>query len=236
MTYEMIKRSTKQALVISFAFYCLYMILWLSLLVFVVVFSFSFFSKTYRSNLKKRQMSYSFERFLEILRSYAMIPQDFTNILKESFHEYSRVFPKDDFSVLATKVLAKIHKNNHIKDVLSYFSQEMAIEEGELFCKSLLICIQKGGNLNRTIKETIVFLKEKKELERDIEMITLEKNTERVIVSICPFAILALLGLSQNGYMEPLYQGFNGRLIMTLAGILFLLSSLIAKKLLEVKV
>jgi Flp pilus assembly protein TadB len=82
----------------------------------------------------------------------------------------------------------------------------------------------------------IAFIKEKRSIEQEIEMITEEKRTERLIVSLCPFLILAVFNTMGTSYLDILYNGIIGRTIMTIAGILFFLSSYLAKRILEVRV
>ena len=137
---------------------------------------------------------------------------------------------------LVDNVYSKTMANMSTDSILQSFAEHLDIEEAYLFCDSIIICEKKGADLNRTIKETIAFIKEKRSIEQEIEVITEEQKTERFIVILCPLLILALFNTMGTGYLDIQYEGFLGRAIMTAAGILFLISSYLAKKILEVKV
>lgn len=236
MRYEFVKRAVTTGSSYAFAAYCLYLSIVLSLAVFATVTVIYLLDKKYMSMIISKRMSQSFERMLEILASYVAIPGNFLQAFSQTLIEYQRVYTKDELNPLAKRACSKASANLSTEQVLIPFAKEMDIEEGYLFCESIIICEKKGGDLNKTIKETIAFIKEKTTIEHEIELITAEKRTERIIVSICPFLILALFHSIGTGYLDVLYEGLIGRGIMTISGLLFFLSGYAAKKILEVKV
>ncbi|MFA5341767.1 MAG: hypothetical protein WC332_08325 [Clostridia bacterium] len=236
MRYEFIRR----ALVIGFIYgvcaYLLYLSLIVSILTGVIIAAICLCDKKYMKQVISRRNRESFERFLEILVSYTAIPSNFMHAFSQSLTEFMRVYPKDELTGISDRIYSKTTANFQTEQILESFSQNLDIEEAYLFCDSIVICEKKGADFNRTIKESIAFIKEKRSIEQEIEVITEEKKTERLIVSLCPFLILAVFNAMGTGYLDILYKGILGRGIMTIAGILFFLCSFLAKKILEVKV
>jgi len=236
MRYEFIKHAITVGFAYGFAAYCLYLSQLVAISVFLIVMVICLLNKKQMDMLISKSMRDSFERFLEILASYVAIPGNFMHAFTKALAEHEKIYPKDILNCAAKKAYIKCSANIPSDKILTSFAKDINIQEGYLFCESLVICEKKGGDINRTIRETIAFIKEKTGIEHEIETITAEKRIERIIISICPFGILALLNSMGTGYLDVLYEGLLGRTIMTIAGVLFLISSYIAKKILEVRI
>ncbi|HQC68175.1 MAG TPA: hypothetical protein PLZ28_03660 [Clostridia bacterium] len=236
MRFEFIKRAVTTGLVYAICVYFLYLSLLVSAITGILVAGICLLDKKYMKETIQKRYRDGFLRFLEILLSYTAIPSDFLHAFSKALLEFKRIYQKDYMLTLVDNVYSKTVANMSTDSILQSFAEHLDIEEAYLFCDSIIICEKKGADLNRTIKETIAFIKEKRSIEQEIEVITEEKKTERFIVSLCPFLILALFNTMGTGYLDILYEGLLGRAIMTAAGILFLISSYLAKKILEVKV
>jgi len=236
MKFVFIRRAFVTGSVYAICIYYLYLSLFVSVIAGVLVTGICLCDKKYMKQIVCKRNRDSFERFLEILLSYTAIPSDFIHAFSKALVEFKRIYPKDNMIPLTDKIYAKTIANLSTDSIMESFSGYLDIEEAYLFCESVVICEKKGADMNRTIKETIAFIREKRSIEQEIEIITEEKKTERFIVSLCPFLILALFNNMGTGYLDILYSGILGRTIMTAAGILFLISSYLAKKILEVKI
>lgn len=236
MRYEFIRRAIVTGLIYGVCVYFLYLSFPVSIITFLTAVIICLCDKKYMNKIIYIKNRDSFERFLEILSSYTAIPSDFMHALSKALIEFQRIYPKDKMSLIAESIYSKAAVNFDTESIMKALSENLNIEEAYLFCDSIVICEKKGADLNKTIKEMIAFIKEKRSIEQEIEMITEEKRTERLIVSLCPFLILAVFNTMGTSYLDILYNGIIGRTIMTIAGILFFLSSYLAKRILEVRV
>ncbi len=236
MRYELFRRALLIGLIYGICVYYLYLSLTVSVITAIIMITVCLCDKKYMKQMISRKNRESFERFLEILVSFTAIPSNFMHAFSQALKEFKRVYPRDELTVITDNIHSKTTANFQTEHILESFSQNLGIEEAYLFCDSIVICEKKGADFNKTIKETIAFIKEKRSIEQEIEVITEEKRTEKLIVSLCPFLILAVFNTMGTGYLDILYQGMLGRGIMTVAGILFFLCSFLAKKILEVRV
>jgi tight adherence protein B len=186
--------------------------------------------------MKSRDTVAQFEKLLEIMSSNCSVPRNFMHSFEESLRSYVSVYENDVMTKAIESALMKISANSSSEDILNSFAKNMDIKEGYMFFENILLCEKKGGNISKTVRETASFIKEKIDIYYEIEVITAEKKTEQLIVSVMPFAVLALFMMSGTGYLDVMYTTDTGRIIMTAAGLLFLLSFYAAKKILEVKI
>jgi len=85
------------------------------------------------------------------------------------------------------------------------------------FAEVCAICTETGGDLAAAIGKTETLLSERIETEKKIESGLAEKKLELWILVAMPVLIVAFLQFSSADYMRILYDGINGRLVMTAA-------------------
>ena len=236
MTYHLIKRAITHGIFYGFASYCLYKSLTVSVIAFLLSCILCFFDKGYARDIRNRDMVEKFEKLLEIMSSTCSVPRNFMHSFEESLRSYVSVYENDVMKKAIASALMKISANSSSEDILNSFAKDIDISEGYMFFENILLCEKKGGNISKTVRETASFIKEKIDIYYEIEVITAEKKTEQLIVSVMPFAVLALFMMSGTGYLDVMYTTDIGRIMMTAAGCLFMLSFYAAKKILEVKI
>ncbi|MBN2851423.1 MAG: hypothetical protein JXQ23_01655, partial [Clostridia bacterium] len=98
------------------------------------------------------------------------------------------------------------------------------------------ICMSMGNNMAENILNTTTLIKNKIELEKTIEVMITEKKSEQMIVSIMPFLIIAIFLLTASDYIMMMYTSAAGKLVMSAAGLLFLIQKIISRKIVEIEV
>lgn len=77
------------------------------------------------------------------------------------------------------------------------------------------ICRGSGGNLSAAVAETVELLKGRQAARADRRALLSRKRTEQRIVSLMPFLVFGMLALISESYLDPLYSGMTGRILMT---------------------
>lgn len=98
------------------------------------------------------------------------------------------------------------------------------------YAEMIALCTRKGGSLKEVIKNTNSILNEKREIKREIEVLTAEKRLEQKIMNLMPLVVLVMLDRTAPEFIAPLYHNLIGRVTMSVLLLLFLLSYLWSSK------
>ena len=101
---------------------------------------------------------------------------------------------------------------------------------------SILIGRQVGGDMPRILETTAGTMREMARLEGVVQTKTAEGKAQLWVLAIVPFALTAMLNWMQPGFFDPLRNSFVGWIILVIAGICWLASLLLARKVLAVDV
>jgi tight adherence protein B len=137
-----------------------------------------------------------------------------------------------EFNIIAQK----LRNGENVEATLKQFSDRANMEDIRNFSEILAICKRSGGNLVEVIRRTAAMIGEKIELQQDITLLVAQKRFESRILSFAPLVIVAFLSFSSPDYMLPLYEGYIGKLIMTLALALLFLCFIITNKIMDIQV
>jgi tight adherence protein B len=101
---------------------------------------------------------------------------------------------------------------------------------------SILIGRQVGGDMPRILETTAQTMREMARLEGVVQTKTAEGKAQLWVLAVVPFALTAMLNWMQPGFFEPLQSSFVGWVICAIAGICWLASLLLARRVLTVDV
>ncbi len=74
---------------------------------------------------------------------------------------------------------------------------------------------KSGGNLVKIMKRTADNIGEKMEIQREIQTMIAGKKMEATCMMVIPLLIILYMQIFSPGFLDPLYRGLAGRLIMT---------------------
>lgn len=123
---------------------------------------------------------------------------------------------------------AGVRLQKPLEQLLMDFAVRSGLKDIEDFCQVLAFAKRSGGNLADIIQATVKKIREKREVEQEIQTVLAQKKLEQKIMNMIPLFLLAYVGISSPDFIEPLYEGVIGRLIMSgclmVYGAAFLLS------------
>jgi tight adherence protein B len=90
---------------------------------------------------------------------------------------------------------------------------------------SIIVGVQHevGGNLALILDSVGETLRERVELRRQVAAVTAQQRMSSIVLTILPFALLALLALLDRTFVEPLFTETAGRIMLALAGLMILI-------------
>ena len=105
--------------------------------------------------------------------------------------------------------------NITLEELLSDLARRSGSEVISDFAKVFVIAKRFGGNMTEVISSSVRTVRLRIETREEIDASLSGRKMELSIMKIMPFGILTYVGLSSPGYFDPLYEGINGMVIMS---------------------
>lgn len=128
--------------------------------------------------------------------------------------------------------------NNRIplEKLLLNLGERSHVEEIRDFTEVFAIAKRQGGNLREIIRRTADLTSQRMEVEREIQTMLSSRKYEQKVMNLIPFILYGYMQLSSGGFFDVLYHNPAGIMIMTLCLILYLVSCLLAEKMLDIRI
>jgi tight adherence protein B len=180
--------------------------------------------KNYLNLKRTRVLRNQFSDLLYSLSASIATGRQLSGALQDAYLNMGYVYKDNSPMMIELKFMIKsIAENRDSEEVLlSGFAQRSGVEDIRNFVSVYLTCRSTGGDINQVISNASEILMQKMSIEREIRVMTSQKQFEGKIISGMPVMIIMFLNITSPGYLENLYCTIMGRLIMTaaLAGIL----------------
>lgn len=108
-----------------------------------------------------------------------------------------------------------LHLNLKIEDLFLNLAERSELEDVKDFAIVFAQAKRGGGNLAYILGRTIHMIKDKIELQKEIQMMLSGKKYEQRIMSMVPFGIMVYISITSKGYFDIMYGNFVGVLVMT---------------------
>ena len=97
-------------------------------------------------------------------------------------------------------------------------------------------CRDAGGDLVRAVDKASGVLAEKMAVEKEIRTMSAQRRYEGRLIGIMPLVIIVFLRLSAPGYLDVLYRTVAGRLLMSAALLLMILSYVMTERITAIRI
>lgn len=181
-----------------------------------------FFKGRYRKYLEKRrhkELEAAFRDFLHSMSASLSTGRQLEAAIDEARENLSHIYKKDSPMMEELDLMAKAFTDTRCREgeALINFAARSGIAEIRDFVELYLVCRETGGNLVRVIADASRILMDKMESEREIRVLTVQKQLEGKIISVMPLVIILFMQITSPDYLQPLYSTQTGRFIMTIA-------------------
>lgn len=222
------------SVLISIAFYNSIFVLFISIPIAII---FPFFMKDEYIKKRKDKLLLEFKDFLRILKSFLEASYSVENAFNLSIKELTMLHGKDSMMVKELKaIVSQLKLNKPIDIVFKKFADKTHVEDIIDFSEVFVIAKMHGGNVSKIIGNTINVINDKIEVKIEIETITASKRFEQKLMNLLPFLIIIYMNISSSSFLRPLYTSIEGRLLMTFALLIYFISIMFSKKILQIEV
>lgn len=176
----------------------------------------------YRSHLAERRRRELKEQFRDLLYSVSAsvsAGRHMPEALQEACQNMRLIYREDSLIVQELDYMVKLMKEyrESEEEILKDFAARTCIEDISDFVDIYLTCRETGGDLIRVLSKTSEIIMDKIAIEKEIHAITVQKRFEAKILTGIPFIILIFLHLVSPDYLSAMYEGAEGRILMTAA-------------------
>ncbi len=130
----------------------------------------------------------------------------------------------------------QIELNVSVSDLFLDWGNRSRVEDILNFSNIFDLIEKTGGSLANVMKGSADIISEKIEVEREIDVIISSKRYEQKIINVIPIFILLYVDFSSKGFLDPMYQGFFGRGIMTLCLLLYFTAYYLSIRIMQIEV
>jgi len=104
-----------------------------------------------------------------------------------------------------------------VERVLGDLASRTGLEEIGSFAEVVAIARHAGGNLAEVVRRSVRVLREKIEVQQEMETAWAAKKLEQRLLCVSPVFLVLLVRAGSGDFMAPMYGTWSGRFIMTVA-------------------
>lgn len=132
--------------------------------------------------------------------------------------------------------VTKLRLNIPITQVLEELARQTEIEDVAHFARVTAAAQKNGGNLIQMIAQAVGHITDKLKTDLEIAAMISAKKMEQSIMCVMPFAMVLYMKLTSPQYFDALYHNAFGVIFMSLCLLVILLSYLLGRYLVDIKV
>lgn len=194
-------------------------------------------SKKQEKMRKKNQLNQQFLDALNAISSALSVGYSLENSIGETVKELVCIYGEDEMIVKEFRWMdQQIHLNKPLEETFFQFSERASIEDITNFAWILFSGKRTGGDILKVVRSTSQIIRDKIEVEREIETVITSKKLESTIMNLVPAGIIVYLKLGCSDFITPLYHNTQGILLMTGVLVGYFISYLISCKLVQIEV
>lgn len=172
---------------------------------------------------EKWQLMVEFKEAMDSMVSALAAGYSMENAITESYRDMKLLHSEDTRMMRELwDIQQKISLHQPLDEVLSAFASKSGVEDIITFAQIYATARKSGGNLVKVMKRTAQNISEKMEIQREIQTMIAGKKMEANCMTAIPLFIILYLQICSPGFLDPLYEGFFGRLFMTGAFFVYL--------------
>lgn len=182
------------------------------------IFLMLFIQKKRLCDKRKKQLMLEFRDALESMVAALVAGYSMENAVSEAYKDLKLLYNEE--RIILTE-LSYIRSRLELGVPLHELFYELGVRSGVsdivVFSQVYTTARKSGGNLVKVMKRTSDTIAEKVDIEREVQTMISGKKLESLCMSVIPLMIIVYLRLFSPGFLNPLYHGLAGRIFMTVA-------------------
>lgn len=156
------------------------------------------------------------------------------NAWREAWQEMICIYGADAYiSKEFGDMVKAISVNETPEQLLEEFAARSGISEIQSFAQVFRLAKRSSGDLVTIIDSTSRTLSEKLRVREEIVTLTTAKQLEQTIMSFFPAGIILYLSVAFDGFLDVLYEGLFGRVVMTICLLIYVGAVLLGRHMVQ---
>ncbi len=130
----------------------------------------------------------------------------------------------------------QLETGQSVEDALATFRKETAVPELSFVAVALDVQHEVGGSMQRVLESVRDAVKGEIELKRALRVQTAQAKLSAQVVSVLPFALIALFSLVSDGFLAPFFESLSGMALLGIALTMQAVGILLVRRTLAVEV
>lgn len=166
---------------------------------------------------RRRKLTEAFKEVLYSISASVAAGRQLPTALKDACIQAELNFGQDSDMATELREICRVYESVHTEpeELLAELGKRSGIEEIGQFATACIICRRCGGDLENICLKSANLLIDKLEYRREAESLAAQKRLDVAVLTALPLLILLFLNLISPEYLQPLYSGLEGRLLMS---------------------
>ncbi len=134
------------------------------------------------------------------------------------------------------RMCRSLEMNIPLEQLLHNFAKKTKEVDIQNFAEVFGYAKRGSGNLAETIEHTVAVMREKCEIQKEIEILVASKKMEQRVMNLMPIFMLLYLRFTAKDYMSGLYHNVGGIIAMTVCAVLYIVTYFFSQKILKIEV
>lgn len=184
----------------------------------------------------RRELSGQFREALAAIITALKAGYSSENAFAECRREMSFQFGEKAMITMEMERIVRGMENRiPLEKLLVEFASRWEIEEISEFAEVFAIARRSGGNLPEILNRTASLIRDRMEIDTEIDLLLSSRRFEQKIMDSVPFFIIFYLGISTEGFFDVLYHNAAGIVFMTGCLIAYLIAILLSDKIMAIE-
>lgn len=187
--------------------------------------------------LQKERLRLQFKEAIQMLASSLSAGYSVENAFTASLSELTAIYGEN--GMITKEFSYFVHQlkiNRTIEQLMTDFAQRSGLEEIQNFAEIFHISKRSRGELVSVVNHVVHVISGKIQVRDEIMAMNAEKKLEQCLMNLMPFGIVLYIDFSFPGFFQNMYETIVGNVIMTCCLILYIISCLLAKKILQIEI
>ncbi len=184
---------------------------------------------------RKKNLTLQFRDMLESLSSSIGAGSNVQDSFQAAYQDMAVQYTEDGYITKEIAIIMNGLQNNiPIEKLLMDLGLRSGIEDIISFADVFETCYRKGGNIKEVIMSTYHIISDKIEVQLEIKTMVSSKTSEQNLMLVMPVLLVLMLKTMAGDIID--LNSATGRMSTTVAMIIFAISYLMSKKILNIKV
>lgn len=193
------------------------------------------YRKRFMANKQRWELMAEFKDAMDSMVSALVAGYSMENAVTEAYHDLMLLKGQETPMIQELyRIRQKLRLQHPLDELLLDLGRRSGVEDMVTFAQIYVTARRSGGNLVKVMKRTAENIGEKMEMQREIQTMIAGKKMEATCMMIIPLLIILYLQVCSPGFLAPLYGNGMGALFMSVALIIYIVSVIWSRQIMNI--